>query len=259
MSVKDSLKAKLATAATAITLITSPAAFSDDNVDADLAAHNKTEITQPHTPKREMHLDLPSDVPLKNARVGYADNFFGAPLTQTYFLTEMQGKIDPDSNAEVVLLVVKGGNKRANAQYEGAVRQMATNVSNAFAEPQAKVDFVLSVHPEEGVTNNGKTMSGGILVYINDHAVQGYFPEKFSKDSMLENIRDVQTFLIHSFENGLYKMDNEQLGEWLEQREKTAIGSSFAVSEGETGTGEGSGSSSGAAEQENTPMASLNL
>ncbi len=257
MSVKDSLKAKLATAATAITLIASPGAFSaDDNADADLAMHNKTEITQPHDSavERTGHLPLPTEryrnaqVPIAAARPG-DDGISAVPIMLSYYHRQMHENLS-NGPTEIVLTVIKGKHEAANRKYERAVAQMASNVSSAYEDENTKVTYVLGVHADPG-THDGKggSPSYGIGLYINNQPERYFFPQDLTVDSLIENIKEVQTNLIYHIENGDYLLNKDQWSEKVAERKASKQSLT-------TTTGDDT-SSGGAAEQDNTPMASL--
>lgn len=266
MSVTDSLKAKLATAVTAATLIVSPGSFAaDESADANLALNNKTAITQQDNAaeKPHDHLTLPEDrfrrvkVPIFSSRPG-SDGISQVPIELDFYHAAMHGNLTAKPS-EMVLTVIKGGNDAANRRYERAVAQMASNVSGAYQDDNAVVTAVVGVYAgpdnKRGDGVDGSP-SGAIGLYVNDHAPYYFYPESFTQDDMIENIRMAQTYLIFAIETGEYLMDAEQVKEARASRKSEKEG--LATSASEAGEA-GSPTSGGGEQSSNTPMASLNM
>lgn len=162
----------------------------------------------------------------KNVKVNFASHFpSGKPITQSMY--EVGASVAKKSSApQVVILVVrdpnetlsvKSGNRSSNTEYEQKVINMATNVSNSFEDPQAKVMLALAVAQEDGIN----TSPGDILFYINDR-VRHHSPTSEDNKDLDEDdfIRNVAYHLGYQFSSGGYKLDQDQVLEILEAKRK---------------------------------------
>lgn len=263
MSVKDSMKTHLAATLAAATLVTSPGAFSaDDEVNADLASHNRTEITQqiedPGKPRG--HLPLPEEryrnkiVPIYGAVAG-EDGITPVPITLPYYHAAMHDKLN-NGPVEIVLTTIRG--EGIPSVYPRAIAQMAQNVSAAYKDDRAVVTAVINAYPGEKTERGGGeegSIAGGIGIYVNDRGPIYVYPKSTSKDDLIENIREAQTQLIYDIEQGFHLLSAEQYKAALKERTTEQRGLATSNS-GDVGGDSGSGSATGAAEQDSTPMAS---
>lgn len=180
----------------------------------------------------------------KSVKVNFASHFpSGEAITQSMY--ELTASVAKGASApQVVVLIVRDpnddltlrtGNRFSNTAYEQKIIDMVTNVSNSFADPQARVLLALAVAQEEKI----KSFPGDVLFYVNNRI--SYFSPGSERYKDLDEdrfIREVAMNLGRQFAGDNYKLTRS------ESLEKVGL-SRNAPTEGHSSSGDGTGGDAG--------------